>query len=445
MEYDDAIERERVRRRLLARTSAGGPITLGLLAMLALFGSFGVWASTAPISGAAVAQGSFVARGQNRTIQHLEGGIIEAILVDEGARVSAGDELIRLDATQPRATLQRLTAEFDTVLAREARLVAEREGADRLVFSEALLKRSASEPSVAEQMADQEAEFAAKRERFQAETAVLEQKIKALEEEISGHKAQREAISSQLALVEEELADLQALFEKRLTAQERLLALRRTASQLQGKDGELIAASGKAEQTILENRQQIIRLETERVEEAATGLVELRVEKAKLQNEIAAAADILARVAVRTPMDGIVVKVHVNTIGGVLEQGASVVDILPLPADLVVEARLDPVDIDRVSPGQDASVRIPALHIPYSPAIPAKVEYVSADRFVDEDSNEVYYLARIGAIELPADIEPERLYPGMQVEAFIATEPRTFLEYLVEPVLQSFQRSLREQ
>lgn len=445
MDYENALERERVRARLFARTSAGAPIAIGLLAMAALFGSFGVWAGTAPIRGAAVAEGSFVARGQNRTIQHLEGGIIEAILVDEGAQVRAGDELIRLDPTQSRATLQRLSAEFETILAREARLVAEREGADRLAFSDTLRERAANEPVIAELMADQEEEFAAKRDRFRAETAVLGQKIKALEEEISGQKAQRAAIARQLALVEEEIEDVQALFEKRLTAQERLLALKRTASQLQGKDGELIAASGKAEQTILENRQQIIRLETERVEEAATGLVELRVEKAKLQNEIEAAADVLERGSVRTPMDGIVVKVHVNTIGGVLEQGAAVVDILPLPADLVVEARLDPVDIDRVAPGQDASVRIPALHIPYSPAIPARVEYVSADRFVDEETNEIYYLARIGGIDLPADIEPERLYPGMQVEAFIATEPRTFLEYLVEPVLQSFQRSLREQ
>ena len=433
-----------LRRRLLASTNHRKPVLIGFTALALFAGVFGVGAATLSIDGAAIAPGNFVARGQNKLIQHLEGGIVSEILVKEGDAVRRGDALVRLDTARAEADLARLTTELNMGLAREARLVAERDGHASISYPEALLKAAKEKKDIAALMHDQDSEFAARVASREVKIAILRQKIKAGEQQIAGYEAQLAANAKGRGFLQQEIDSIQPLFDKGLMKGERLYNLKRTMAELEGQDGKAAADAGAVRQSNLENEQQIASLEKERVVEAASSVIELRLELAKVQKELAQTHDILTRSVVAAPVDGVVVKRDVNTVGGILAQGGTVVELLPTPADLVVEVRVTPGDIDRISKGQAASVRIPALHIPYSPLMPAKVEYVSADRVLDEKNETEYYIARITDIELPADMDKSRLYPGMQVEAFIVTESRTFAAYLFNPVWESFSRSLRE-
>ena len=440
----DQNELTTLRRRLLASTDHRKPVLIGFTALALFAGAFGVGAGTAPIDGAAIAPGNFVARGQNKLIQHLEGGIVSEILVEEGDSVRRGDILVRLDTARAEADLARLTTELNMGLAREARLVAERDGHASITYPEVLLQAASDKGTIAALMHDQDKEFAARVASREVKISILRQKIKAGEQQISGYEAQIAANSKRQGLLQKEIDAVQSLFDKGLMEGERLYNLKRNMAELEGDNGKAAADVGAVHQSNLENEQQIASLEKERVVEAARDVIELRLALAKVQKELAQTHDLLDRSVVAAPVDGIVVKLDVNTVGGVLAQGGTVVELLPMPADMVVEVRVTPGDIDRISEGQTASVRIPALHIPYSPLMSAKVEYVSADRLRDEKSEADYYIARISEIELPDDMDKSRLYPGMQVEAFILTESRTFAEYLFDPIWQSFTRSLRE-
>ncbi|WP_373503339.1 HlyD family type I secretion periplasmic adaptor subunit [Aestuariivirga sp.] len=433
-----------LRKRLLAATNHTKPIWVGAVALAVFGGVFGVGAATAPINGAAIAAGSFVARGQNQVVQHLEGGIVAEILVDEGSVVSRGDILVRLDTTRARAELERLTTELHMGMAREAQLMAERDEQDRISYPGVLLEAARSDQAVARLISDQESEFSARQASRAVKIAILRQSINAGEEQIEGFLAQRDAYAIQIDLLRQEIKAVQSLYDRGLSAMDRLYGLSRTAAEIQGLDAKVKSEIGAVRQMNLEAEQQIASLERERVEAAATDVISLRLELAKLQKELKQTSDLLTRSIVVSPVDGIVVKREVNTVGGVIEEGGTIVELIPTPANLVVEARINPADIDRIFEGQAASVRIPALHIPYSPLMTARVEYVSADKLIGSEDESDYYVARISEIVLPSDIDPGRLYPGMQVEVFIITGSRTFAEYLFDPLWTSFSRSIRE-
>ena len=440
----DASNIDGLRKKLLASTNHRKPILIGLTSLALFAGVFGVGAGTAPIEGAALAAGHFVARGQNQLVQHLEGGIVSEILVKEGDVVRKGDVLIRLDTTRAKSELERLTGELHSGMAREARLLAERDSLDHIVYPPALLDMAKAEPAMALLMADQDKEFSARLGSRATKIEILERKNKAAETEIEGYKIQRAANKTQRDLLQQEIDSVQALFDKGLTAAERLYRLKRNIADLEGQDGKLASQVGSIEQSILENMQEIEGLENTRVEDAAKDIVELRLSLAQTRDDMTKSSDIVRRSVVVAPVDGVVFKRHVNTIGAVLAQGGDVVELLPQPSNLVVEVMVLPQDIDRIYNGQEAAIRIPALHIPYSPLMPGRIEYVSADRMTNQDTGEEYYVARISDIALPSDIDQKRLYPGMQVESFIVTGPRTFAEYIFDPIWQSFTRSLRE-
>jgi HlyD family type I secretion membrane fusion protein len=434
-----------LRRELRRATNYRSPVLFGLFALFLLAGVFGYWAFTAEILGATVATGHFTARGQNRIVQHLEGGIVTEIAFKEGDSVKAGDVLVRLDATQIEAELASLASQADILTAQEARVLAERDGLDTIVYPDALMQRAAANPSIAAYMADQTKEFEAARLRRQTETAILEFKIGSQEAEIAGYDTQNAAGAQQQTLNVEEIASLQGLFDQGLANQQRLTDVKRKSLDLQSEIGRRSSMAESGRQAVQQNQREIQKLSDEVVAQAASDLVDLRVEKAKVINQIVSNNDVLQRSAIRAPVDAVIVDLKVNTIGAVVAQGGEIAELLPQPADLIIEARVQPVDIDRVFVGQQAEIRIPALHIPYSSMIPAKVEYVSADSLVDKDTGEVYYVGRVSDIELPPDIDSKRLAPGMEVEVFFISEPRTFAEYVIDPLWLGLTRSLREE
>lgn len=442
------------------------PAILGLLGILAFFGGLGVWASTAPIAGAAVAPGVLVASGHNKIIQHLEGGIIKEILVGEGDRVDADAPVFVLDRTAAETNLNRLTAKRDTLQAYEARLLAERDGKERLLrsdelssqllqagpgrqpkiglFPAALVKRS-SDPWVQRLLDDQRAEFDARLTRHRDEIGILNKRMRAFQEEITGIEAQNKALGQQLDLVEKEVADLSGLFEKGFATQERLLALKRSQAALLGERGENIAKIASARQQIAEIEQETARLKTTRREEASTNLSQTRTELQDVEKQIRTADDILNRIVIRSPVAGVVVKLGIHTAGEVIQSGQPLLEILPDGADLLIEARVRPEDIDSVKVGQTAAIRFSALNRRTTPVVDARVTYISADRLIDENTRQPYYLARLRLADLAGTgIDEAELSPGMQVESFIRTTERTFVDYLVRPIRDSFQKAFRE-
>jgi membrane fusion protein, type I secretion system len=442
------------------------PAILGLMGILAFFGGLGVWASTAPIAGAAVAPGTLVASGHNKIIQHLECGIIKEILVHEGDRVKADAPMFILDRTAAETNLNRLTAKRDTLQAYEARLVAERDGKESLLrpdqlpsellqtgpsqrpaiglFPEALVARS-SDPWVQRLLDDQRAEFDARLHRHRDEIGILDKRIGAFQEEITGIEAQNEALDQQLELVDKEITDLSSLFEKGFATQDRILALKRSQAALLGEKGENIAKIASAHQQIAEIEQEKGRLRTTRREEASTNLNQTRTELQDVEKQIHTARDILDRIVIRSPVAGVVVKLGIHTTGEVIQSGQRLLEILPDGADLLIEARVRPEDIDAIKVGQTAAVRFSDLNRRTTPVVDAQVTYVSADRLVDETTQQSYYLARLRLADLAGTgIDQADLYPGMQVESFIRTTERTFVDYLVRPIRDSFQKAFRE-
>ena len=274
------------------KTSIGGPVLAGVVLVGFGFGGFGTWAAVAPLSGAVIAPGTVIASGRNKPVQHLEGGIVKEIRVKEGQRVTFGDPIIILDPTAAEASRNRLQAQLDVMDAIVARALAERDGATSITFPERLLREDAP-PDLKSVVIDQKAEFRARLDKHKTEVAILGQKIAALKEQITGLEAQRDAVEIQLELIQEEKADSEMLLTKGLTKKTHVLELKRTEADLIGKKGQMTSEIAKANQTILEDEQQIEHLKVSRLEEAVAKLSEVRADRNDTIEQLRTAQDVL--------------------------------------------------------------------------------------------------------------------------------------------------------
>ncbi len=421
------------------------PILFGVALIAVFFGGFGTWAALAPLDSAAIAPGTVVVGGSRKAIQHLEGGIVSEVKVEEGSEVEAGDPLIVLDETQPGSSLAMVRGRLRTALALEARLAAERDDKDRIEFPEWMVAEAAENPTVAEVMTSQNRIFTSRRESVLSQKSILQQRIEQYNEEIRGLQGEIASQSNQLSLIQDELNDVRFLYEKGLARRPRLLALEREASNIQGARARNVAAIARAKQAIGEAQMRMADLDTNLRREVVEQLREVQSEIADLWEKNRSAEDIMTRTVLRAPVSGVVVGLNVFTQGAVIRPGETLMEIVPRDDALIVEARVDPNDIDVVHAGLGAQVRLTAFSQRISPILNGTVETVSADRRVDERTGIPYYTARVrldhqdeaGA----ADFE---LYPGMPAEVMIVTGERTALSYLVRPLIYSFNRALRE-
>jgi HlyD family type I secretion membrane fusion protein len=417
---------------------------LGYGGIIAFVAAFGYWAATVPLAGAAISPGLVAAAGQNLKVQHLEGGTAIEVHIKEGDRVKRGQELVTLDPTVPRAQLDRLL-KFDVVQkARASRLRAERDGAQTFDVPQDL-KDLADAAGVASMIREQQGEFNARIERHKNELAILGERVAQLTESVTGLEARREAADKQLKIVTSETARKLKLLDKGLTARDQYTQLLRSQADLLGQVSTAESQIASTRGQINEAREQITRAKSQRVEDAIRELGDAQSKISDNEEQIKAAASVLQRTVIKAPADGIIVSLRVNSPGIVLRPGDTVYEMLPTSSDLVVEARVDPRNIDSLRIGQDARLRFVALNSTTTPEVPATLTYISADRLVDPATNQPYYQARLRITEeLPADISSEQIYPGMPVEAYFSTGERTFLEYLVKPIIDSFSRSFRE-
>jgi HlyD family type I secretion membrane fusion protein len=416
----------------------------GYGALAILVGCFGYWAVTAPLSGAVVSQGTISAMGGNILIQHPEGGIVQELRVREGDRVKPGEELVVLDRTAAQAELNRLTKRSMALKANVARLAAERDGLDRL----GPITMSPGEPfekDLENLVREQKKEFEVKLGRFRSEQSILRQRVATYRESAAGLRAQKQAIHRQAEVVKGELRIKAGLLDKGLTNRSEYSELLRSEADLVGRAGMVEAQMAVTNSQTVEAQEQIERLTTQRVEEAITKLNEDSSSLTDINEQIVAAEAVLRRTTIKAPAAGIVVSSTYNSRGSVIASGEKIMEILPTGSGLLVDARLRPQDIDMVRAGQPAKLRLSALNTRLTPEVSATVTQVSADRLIDKVTHDPYFRAKLKIIDdLPPSVKPEQLYPGMPTEVFINTGDRTFFEYLVRPILDSFARAFAE-
>ena len=388
------------------------------------------WAALAPLESAAIAPGVVSIDGYRKTVQHLEGGIVGEILVREGEQIAAGQVLIRLDDTTPRASLELLRGRWMVASALEARLQAERAGLAEIRFPASLLERR-GDPKAREIVEGQTNVFEARREALTSQTAILNQRVAQYSEEIVGIEGQIQAETEQLALVREELGDVRKLYKKGFARKPKLLQLQRRAAEIEGSLNMRQAQIARVRQSIAESRMRAADLETSMRNQVVEELRKVQAELYDLNERVRAAKDVLARTDIRAPLAGTVVDLQVHTAGGVIAAGAPLLDIVPSAGRLVVEAQ----------------VRFTAFNQRHrAPAVGTlTLTSVSADLLIDQASGEKYYLARVELVETQAvSTGLDALYPGMQAEVMIVTGARSALDYLLAPLMKSFSRAFWE-
>ncbi|WP_179296419.1 MULTISPECIES: HlyD family type I secretion periplasmic adaptor subunit [unclassified Mesorhizobium] len=415
----------------------------GFAILFLFFGVAGGWAALAPLDSAAVAPGVVKVAGDRKLIQHLEGGIIAELNAANGDIVKAGKVLVRLDDTQAKAQLDLIQNRIATREALAARLRAERDGKDEIAFDPALLANPAT--AAKDAVAAQRDVFAAKHHNLTDEQEILNQRRRQTAEEITGLEQLIVTKDRQIDAIEGETKDLETLLAKGLTTRERNLLLRRQQQEIEGDRATNIAAIARARSAMAEIDMQILNLGTVRLNEAVDELSKVEAELFDLRQEERSARDVLARTDVVAPVDGIVMDLKVHTAGGVVKPGETLMTIVPLGQQLVVEAMAKPEDVETIAPGQPAHVSFPAFARYNLPPLDGVVEIVSADRMVEERSGAPYFAATvlIDRNEL-AKLEGRKLLPGMSSEAMIRTGARTVLSYLAEPITQNFRRAMRE-
>lgn len=406
------------------------------------------WGFSAPIAGAIIASGVFVATGQNKIIQHLEGGVIREILVREGDIVEPDQLLILLDETTPKAELRRLSLRFARLSAIEKRLEAEMSNADHIDFPPELLARGARD-EIGPILVSQQRTFAARRASTESDIASLNDSINALEERIKGSRTQHAAVERQLLVIQEELNDKSRLLKGGLIRKPELLALQRAQANLEGEIGRLLGEIGDARERVARTREQIVGVRNSVVKAAVEQMHEISGELTDLRERIRAAERVVERISITAPVRGAVVKLRYHTPGGVVEAGKAIMEIVPVDEELMIEARIRPQDIDNVRVGQVAEVRLTALSQRTTPMVAAEVAYVSADSMPNEKnpdrSNPDVYLARVRLDQQAAKaIREFEATPGMPAEVYIKTNERTFFEYLMRPIRDSMSRAFRE-
>jgi HlyD family secretion protein len=404
----------------------------------------GGWGATAVISGAVVASGSLVVDSNVKKVQHPTGGIVGELRVRDGDHVHAGDVVVRLDETVTRANLAIVSKGLDELMARKARLEAERDGWETIVFP-AQLVSAANDPERAAVMDSERKLFNLRKTARTGQKAQLRERIAQLQEEISGLTAQQNSKSKEIALVERELAGVRDLWNKNLVQLSRLTALEREAARLDGERGQLVAAAAQAKGKIAETAQQILQIDQDLASEVAKELREVDGKIGEFIERKITAEDQLKRIDIRSPQDGTVFQLAVHTVGGVITAGDPIMLIVPEADNLSVEVKVNPQDIDQLLLNQKATLRFSAFNARSTPEIEGVVTRISADTSTDQRTGQSYYTVRIS---LPPEqvqhLGEVKLLPGMPVEAFVQTGDRTMLSYLMKPLHDQIARAFRE-
>lgn len=422
-----------------------GTIIAGVSSVVILVGGFFAWASWTNISGAVVAQGQVEVESRSQVVQHPDGGVVEGISVAEGDAVEAGDVLISLDGSMLISEHAIVEGQYYETLARRGRLEAERSDLDAITFPEEVLEAAGASSDVAAMVSGQEGLFHTRKETLKQSVEQLAKQVEQVGSEIIGIEAQETAISQQRGIIGTELGDQQSLLSRGLTQASRVMSLEREAARMDGDAGSLASDVASAEIRRAEIEIQRLRLLSERRETAETELRDLGYRELELAERRRNLAERIDRLEIRAPVSGIVHDMRVTTPRSVIRPADPALYIIPQDRPFVIGARIQTINVDEVSAGQDAIIRFSAFPSRTTPEMTAKVERISADAMIDEATRAPYYRVElsVSADEI-AKIGDLSVVPGMPVEVYMKTGERTPLAYLVKPLADYFNRAFRE-
>jgi HlyD family type I secretion membrane fusion protein len=422
------------------------PLGVGFLAIALMLGGLGAWSVGTRIAGAVVAPGVVEVQSERQVIQHPDGGVVGEILARDGDSVGAGDVLLRLDGTFLRSELAIVETRLAELFARSARLMAERDGMLAPDFADRPGFETVQRAALADLIDGQRRLFEARNASALQERRQIAEQQAQIARQIDGMQAQLSALTRQRSLIATEVADMQSLFDRGLIQGPRLSELRREDARLEGEIGRLQAMVAEAETRISALGIESLRLVDRRREDAITRLRDLGLSRIELQERRLSLLERIARLDVRAPVPGTVFASRVVAEQSVVQSAEPMMFIVPGDRPLQVSARVDPVDIDQVYPGQDVSLMFTTFNRRTMPEVPGAVLRVSADAETDDVTGATFYQAVIQPDETAlAALAGVTLLPGMPVETFLKTEERTPLSYLAQPLAAYFQRAFREE
>lgn len=424
--------------------NAGGLVRTGAVVVGVFVLGFLGWAAVAPLDSAIVAQGVIVVETHRKTIQHLEGGIVRTIYVKEGQVVRSSAPLIQLDDTEAKASLDLLRGQADALAAQEARLEAERDGADHVDFPKDLLQRK-DDPKVAEALRGEQNTFDTHRSTLAKQQAIYNQRINENKRIVAGLISQQTSVQQQSDLIAQESQSVEQLYNKGLSTLPRLLQLKRQAADLTGQNGQVAEKIAQVNLDSGEDELQIVNLRNQFMNDVVKDLRDVQTKRFETMDRLHAAKDVYARLRITAPVTGKVVSLAVHTKGAVIRPGDAVMEIVPIEDQLDVEAHVRPEDADNVHIGMSAKVNLGAYNQRRLPMITGTVTNVSADRLVDQHTNQAYFSVIVTVDRDQLKGYPDvKLIPGMPVDVSLNTGQRTALEYFVEPISSVFRRGMRE-
>ncbi|EPS0981160.1 HlyD family type I secretion periplasmic adaptor subunit [Vibrio vulnificus] len=418
-----------------------GPIVMGFLSIALFGGGIGYWAATAKLESAAIAYGDLSVSSQRQAIQHLEGGIVERLMIQEGDYVEKGQLLIQLSEQQSLSRLESLKGRFVHAVAKESRLKTEFNNTSEIVW-ESDLEKMAISNTLLEAQQIQKKIFEARARYFESKLNIVHQTISGAKLELNNLNQTKKIERERLSLIEEEILSNQTLVKQGFSGKSTLLQLKRLATEVRSTLSQLDRQTLTVQKRIDENQSRLEEMALERINEVVVELREAQNEIVSIREEYRVAQDIYTRTGIRAPISGKVVNMKVFTEQGVIRSGETLLELVPDDDSLIVEARVSPQDIDLISPGLDARVRLTALNARIQEPLNGKVLTVSADK-LSEQNKEDYYLARIALND--QDAQQHQLTAGMNAEVLILSRPRTPISYLLKPITESFNRAFREE
>ncbi len=426
--------------------SAGGFIRFGIFCVILLGAGLGGWAATAKLQGAVIAPGQMQVENRRQVVQHPDGGVVGEILVREGDLVEAGEVLVRLDGTTLRSELTVLESQLYELMARRGRLQAEQADWDKISFDPELVEVAETNPEVRSLLEGQRALFEARLGTMANEIDVMRERQEQIREQIEGAKAEIDSLERQRQLIAQELESQRELLRKGLAQASRVLALEREAARLDGQRGQLVAQAAQLKGEISEIEIELLRLGATRREEALAELRDIGYRELELKERRIALREQLSRLDVRAPVGGVVLDMTVHALKAVVRAAEPILHIVPSDSALVVNAEVDPTNIDAVHPGQEAVLRFSSFNARTTPVLYGTVSKVSPDAFKDEETQRSFYRAEVTLREGEiAKLEGQQLVAGMPVEVFIQTGERTPIQYLLKPITDYLNRAMREE
>ncbi len=433
LEFDHFDSRSPLRPLVLA----------GLTTILVSFGGFFAWAFSVELSSATVANGTVIVDSKRKTISHFEGGVMSRLLVQEGDKVAAGQPLIELEDTRARSSLQSLQIRRIGLIAKLARLKAEQTEVQQISFPRDF--GEAQDATVDDAVRAETIFFEKRRETKVGRIGVQKKTIEEHLEHAASLDIQIQATDQQINLIKEHRAAMETLVKKGAVPRTQIIEIDSKLSELARERGELVGNRAQSEKAAAGAQLALTGIESDFQSTIAGEITTARVDLADVEEQITAAKDVLRRLEIRSPQDGIISNILLRTPGSAVTPGQPLLEIIPENEPLLVEMRVNPRDIDSIAAGSHTQVRLTAYNQRSRLPMEGTITYVAADQSVDEKSNSAFFVARAKLDPASLKANPDvRLYPGMPAEVLIIHESRRAIDYITSPVLESFNRAFRE-